>query len=95
MVQKEPNEEAVDVDPSFEVITRSTVEENPSLIQQEIHSIILPSSSWRRGDFSVEGCINYFEIQKKKKVLLYKKKHLLIFKNTHFRTLYSIVRSPK
>ena len=51
MVQKEPNEEAVDVVPSFEVITRSTVEENPALIQLDIDSIILPSSSGEKEIF--------------------------------------------
>jgi hypothetical protein len=84
MIPKEPNEEAVDVDPSFEAITCRTVEENPPLIQQEIDSIILPSSSWRRGDFSVEGCINYFEIQEKEKSVAIQKIASVDFKKRTF-----------
>lgn len=84
MVQIEPNEEAVDVYPSFEAITRSAVEENPTLIQQEIDSINLPSSSWRRGDVSFEGCINYFEIQEKEKSVAIQKIVSVDFKKPTF-----------
>jgi hypothetical protein len=70
--------------PSFEAITCRTVEENPPLIQQEIDSIILPSSSWRRGDFSVEGCINYFEIQEKEKSVAIQKIASVDFKKRTF-----------